>query len=107
MNEFFHDFRLAVRTLRRTPLFTAIAVSALGIGIAANVAIFSLIDTLLLRPLPGVRSPEELVVFERWQAGQLLGNMGYPDYLDYRAQLKGFTAVAAEAEARVSFSAKG
>ncbi|MGA2739700.1 MAG: ADOP family duplicated permease, partial [Bryobacteraceae bacterium] len=65
---------------------------------------FSLIDTLLLRHMPGVKSPGALVVFERWQAGQLLGNMGYPDYRDYRDRLKTFSAVAAEADTRASFS---
>jgi hypothetical protein len=57
--------------------------------------------------MPGVKAPGELVVFERRQAGQLLGNMGYPDYRDYRDQLKSFSAVAAEAGARVSFSGGG
>ena len=110
MSAFFrmpHDARLAVRMLRRSPLFAAVAVLALGVGIAANTAIFSLIDALLLRPISGVKAPGELLVFERWQAGQLLGNMGYPDYRDYRAQLKSFSALAAEAGARASFSSEG
>jgi putative ABC transport system permease protein len=104
MNAFLQDARFALRMLRNSPLFTAIAVLALGLGIAANTAIFSLMDALLLRPPAGVQGARELLVFERWQAGQLLGNMGYPDYLDYRDQLYSFSGVAAEAEARVSFS---
>src|SRR5580700_876535 len=98
------DARFALRMLRRSPLFSGAAVAALGLGIAANTAIFSLIDALLLRPMPGVKAPAELAVFERWQAGQLLGNMGYPDFQDYRDRLKSFSAVAAEADARASFS---
>jgi putative ABC transport system permease protein len=104
MNAAFQDVRFALRMLRRSPLFTGVAVLALGLGIAANTAIFSLIDAALLRPLPGVKAPDELVVFERWQAGQLLGNLSYPDYQDYRDQLKGFSGVAAEAGTRASFS---
>jgi putative ABC transport system permease protein len=104
MNAFLQDARFALRMLRNSPLFTVIAVLALGLGIAANTAIFSLMDALLLRPPAGVQGARELLVFERWQAGQLLGNMGYPDYLDYRDQLHSFSGVAAEAEARVSFS---
>ena len=102
MNGIIQDVRFALRVLRRSPLFTAIAVVALGLGIAANTAIFSLIDAMLLVPMPGVKGPDELVVFERWQAGQLLGNMGYPDFRDYRDQLKSFSGVAAETGARVS-----
>jgi predicted permease len=104
MNAVLQDARFALRMLRHSPLFTGIAVLALGLGIAANTAIFSLMDTLLLRPPRGVQAAHELVVFERWQAGQLLGSMDYPDYLDYRDQLQSFSGVAAEAEARVSFS---
>ncbi|HLY20210.1 MAG TPA: ABC transporter permease [Bryobacteraceae bacterium] len=104
MQDLFRDTRLAIRMLRRSPLFSITAVLALGLGIAANTAIFSLMDALLLRPPPGVQGPDELVAFERRQAGQLLGNMGYPDFRDYRAQLKSFSGVAAEAGARVSLS---
>jgi macrolide transport system ATP-binding/permease protein len=107
MNALLQDARFAVRMLRRSPLFTSVAVLALGLGIAANTAIFSLIDAVLLRPVPGVKVPNELVVFERWQAGQLLGNLGYPDYRDYRDQLKSFSGVAAEAGTRASFSGGG
>jgi predicted permease len=56
------DFRYGVRVLRKTPVFTAVAVLSLAIGIGANTAIFSLLDTVLLRMLP-VRNPEQLVIF--------------------------------------------
>jgi putative ABC transport system permease protein len=107
MNVFLQDARFALRMLRRNPLFTCAAVMALGVGIAANTAIFSLIDAVLLRPIPGVKAPGEMQVFERWQSGQLLGNLGYPDYRDYRDQLKSFAGVAAEALARINFSNGG
>ena len=54
------DVRYALRTFRREPLFVAIAVLSLSIGIGANTAIFSLIDQLLLRLLP-VQEPQQLV----------------------------------------------
>jgi hypothetical protein len=54
------DVRYALRTIGRAPGFTAIALLSLGLGIGANTAIFSLIHTLMLRPLP-VRDPQQLV----------------------------------------------
>jgi hypothetical protein len=60
------DVRYGVRVLRRTPVFTAVAMASLAIGIGANTAVFSLVDTVLLRNLP-VRHPEELVVLG-WSA---------------------------------------
>src|SRR5580704_3865661 len=56
------DVSYALRAMRRTPMMTAAAILSLGLGIGANTAIFSLIDTIMLRYLP-VRSPQELVQF--------------------------------------------
>jgi hypothetical protein len=56
----FADLRFAVRTLRKTPAFTATAILTLALGIGANTAIFTLIDALMLRTLP-VRDPGQLV----------------------------------------------
>jgi predicted permease len=83
------DLRLAVRGLRRNPLFTTVAILSLALGIGANTAIFTLIDQMLLRPLP-VRAPEELVML--YQQGAHNGsNMGprmhsYPMYQDLQAR---------------------
>ena len=81
------DLRLAVRGLRRNPLFATVAILSLALGIGANTAIFTLIDQILLRKLP-VKAPEELVML--YQQGPHMGsNMGsrmhsYPLYQDYQ-----------------------
>ena len=85
MNTTLSDLRLAVRGLRRSPLFAAVAILSLALGIGANTAIFSLIDQILLRRLP-VSHPEQLVML--YQQGPHMGsNMGarmhsYPLYQD-------------------------
>ena len=60
------DFRLAVRLLVRTPAFTGVALVSLALGVGANAALFSLVDALLIRPLP-VRQPHELVFVRQTQ----------------------------------------
>jgi predicted permease len=81
------DLRLAIRGLRRSPLFATVAILSLALGIGANTAIFTLIDQILLRKLPVV-APEQLVML--YQQGSNMGsNMGmrmhsYPLYEDLR-----------------------
>jgi hypothetical protein len=67
------DLRYGARVLLKTPLFTAVAILSLAIGIGANTAIFSLVDSVLLRLLP-VRSPEQLVIL-KWSANQQPGEL--------------------------------
>ncbi len=68
MDQIRQDVLFALRMMRRSPGFTAVVVLSLGIGIGANAAIFSIIDELLLKPLP-VQAPQELVLFN-WLEGR-------------------------------------
>src|SRR5512145_2642242 len=83
------DVRLALRGLRRNPLFATVAILSLALGIGANTAIFTLIDQILLRKLP-VKNPDQLVML--YQTGAHNGsNMGprmhsYPIYQDYQTR---------------------
>ena len=87
MSTLLSDLRFAFRGLRRSPLFTIVAILSLALGIGANSAIFTLIDQVLLRKLPVTR-PDELVML--YQEGAHNGsNMGsrmhsYPIYQDYQ-----------------------
>lgn len=104
MSSLLQDVRYAYRMLVKNPGFTVVALLTLALSIGANTAIFSLINATLLRPLPGVTNPDALVSFERVQAGQLLGDAGYPDYLDYRQRARSFSGIAAYRGAHVSLS---
>src|SRR5580704_8480987 len=90
------DLRYGVRSLRKSPLFTAVAVSTLALGIGANTAIFSLMDQVLLELLP-VKHPEQLVlVAERGiRFGDSWGDndISYPMYRDFRDGNQSFSGM--------------
>jgi putative ABC transport system permease protein len=89
------DLKFAFRQLLKNPGFTAVAVLTLALGIGANTAIFTLANAILLRPLPGVERPDQLVLVGRTHNGAGFDALSYPDYADYRDQntvLSGFVA---------------
>jgi predicted permease len=96
MTAVWNDVRYALRTLRKAPLFTAVAVLSLAFGIGANTAIFTLLDQILLRLLP-VKSPEQLVLLT--MRGEHYGSnwggnaISYPMYKDFRDNNQVFTGL--------------
>ncbi len=85
MDALLQDLRFALRTLWRSPVFTAVAVLTLAIGIGANTTIFAFINTLLLRPPAHVRERERLVgVYTSDFSGPRYGTSSYADYIDFR-----------------------
>jgi predicted permease len=95
MRNFWQDLRYAARTLRNAPGFTIIAVVALGLGMAVNTTIFSVINGMLLRPLP-VPDAEQLTVVAMQQAGSPgFQGFSYPDYQDITRQTNVFSDLLA------------
>jgi predicted permease len=102
--------RYALRNLRKTPVFTAVAVGSLALGIGANTAIFSLLDQVLLRALP-VKNPQELVKVYVGK-GPFSGSsrcdgacVSYPQYRDFRDRTQVFSGILARWPQSLSFTA--
>jgi len=94
---FFQDSRFGLRMLRKNPSFTIVAVLALALGIGANTAMFSVIEAVLLRPLP-YRNAEEIVrVSSTWDRNGTLTSYtsSPPDFFDWRDQNRSFSSIFA------------
>jgi putative ABC transport system permease protein len=94
METLLQDIRYALRTLRKAPGFTAVAVLTLALGIGANTAIFSIVDGVLLRPLP-YRDPARLIALNETTPKVGTVSVSYPDFQDWRAQSRSFSEMAA------------
>ncbi len=96
MDTFAGDVRYGLRLMARSPLFTAVAVGVLALGIGANTAIFSVVNAIVLRPLP-LRDSDRLAVVWETSVGQGWSRVGPsgPNYVDFKEQSTSFDDLAA------------
>jgi predicted permease len=96
LDEIGRDLRYALRTLRRSPVFTAVALLTLALGIGANAAIFSILNVAILRPL-AYPAPEQLMrLTAHFPVGPLEGfRLSTPEYLEFREMSQSFADVGA------------
>src|ERR671920_842968 len=95
MRTLWRDVRHGARTLLKSPGFTLVAVAVLALGIGANTAIFSVVNAVLLRPLP-YPGAERIVAFEgvNPSKGITESNMSAPDFEDWRAEDRAFEGLS-------------
>ena len=110
VGHFLNDVRYALRSFRKSPVFVAVAVLSLALGIGANTAIFTLIDQVLLRLLP-VKDPQQLVLL--WGRGQHYGSnngpnkLSYPMYEDFRDKNQVFSGMFCRNDMQFSLNFEG
>lgn len=86
------DLRYGLRMMRRSPAFTAVVVLTLALGIGANTAMFSIVNTVLLSPLP-YPHPEQLVTLHESKQNFQYGSISYPNFLDWQKENRTFSAM--------------
>ncbi len=97
MQRLLHDLRFAIRQLRKSPGFALTTILTLALGIGATTAIFSLVNAVLLRPLPFPKQDRLVWLQEGDQSAggpAVPGALSYPDFFDWRAQQHSFTAIS-------------
>ncbi|HEY0876743.1 MAG TPA: ABC transporter permease [Vicinamibacterales bacterium] len=100
------DLRFAVRTLRRTPAFTAIAVITLALGIGANTAIFSIVNAVLLSPLPWAEPDRAVMIWSKWTAFDKTW-VASGEVNDYRRRSQTLASVAAWSDGQINLTGDG
>ena len=102
MSVLFQDFKYAARRLRRTPVFSLFAVAILTVGIGLNIAVFGVVDALLLRPTPFLQ-PESLVhIYQDSDSGDP-SSTAFPAYRDMAAMADVFAGVTATTSATANW----
>ena len=93
MNALLQDIRFALRMLLKSPAFSAAVIVTLALGIGANTALFSIVNSVLLNPLPYPQS-SQLVALYGDKPGLGLGPISYPNFLDWQRSAQSFSSMA-------------
>jgi len=108
MNAFGNDLRYALRQLRKSPGFTAVAVGTLALGIAANTTIFSWINSTLFNPIPGVSGTSNMLTLQRGERSEHASPpFSYMDYVDLRDGMKSLSGLLAYHDDYVALTGNG
>jgi predicted permease len=106
IGDIWQDIRFGIRMLRKNPGLTLIAVLSLALGTGANTAIFSFINTVMLRPLP-IENAEQLVALNNTAQNRIFATFSYPNYKDFRDRNEVFSGLIAYRYAPLSLSHDG
>jgi putative ABC transport system permease protein len=107
MNSIWQDVRIAVRLYLRAPVFTVAVVAILALAIGVNSAIFSVVNAVLLRPLPYTHPSELVAVVQTVAAGGASRSLSPPNYFDLRERNRSFSSIAAYWSPSLSISGAG
>ena len=107
MGDLTQDIRYAVRLLVKQPSFALVTIFVLALGIGATTAIFSVVDAVLLRPLPYAEPVRLVSVANFFKRSGLRGTISAPDYQDWRDQARSFEALAMYQSTQTSISVDG
>src|ERR1700732_1323064 len=108
MGHLFQDLRYAARMLLKKPGFTLLAVLALALGIGANTAIFSVVNAVLLRPLPFEDSERLMSLYEPSTSNPTSRSpLSYPDFTDFKDQAQSLEYVAAYVSSGATLTSGG
>jgi putative ABC transport system permease protein len=106
LEAFWQDLRFGARALRRNPGFAAVAVTTLALGIGANAAIFSVVNAVLLQPLPWSKPDRAVMIWSRWVSFDKTW-VAEGEVVDYRKRSRTLTEVAAWGEGQVNLTGDG
>src|SRR5215213_8222196 len=107
METFMQDVRYGVRVLAKNKGFTAVAVLTLALGIGANTAIFSVVNDLLLRPLPYSDAERVVMLWEVTPSGRHMNTTSRANFREWRAQGSSFESMAAFSDQRLNLTGSG
>jgi putative ABC transport system permease protein len=101
------DLRFAARQLLRAPGFSALAIATLALGVGLNIALFALVNSIIMRPMPGIRANDLVWIASRGGTGEFSMPLSYRDFTDYADSSHVFERVAAVGNAEFSLAGGG